>query len=208
MIQMSNKTELLGYFVLSDLIKSTSIEAIKALHQRGLNVVMLTGDARSVAESLATVVGVDHVIADVLPDQKDAHIQSLQQQGKRVVMVGDGINDAPSLMRADVGLAIGSGTDIAIESADMVLLQSDLFQIVDAIALSKKVVTNMKVNLFWAFIYNLIAIPLAAGVLYAFTGWLLSPMIAAGAMALSSVSVVLNALRLRSFHSIRYTKGR
>jgi Cu+-exporting ATPase len=143
-----------------------------------------------------------------LPDQKDAHIQALQHEGKKVVMVGDGINDAPSLMRADVGLAIGSGTDIAIESADMVLLQSDLFQIVHAIRLAKKVVINMKVNLFWAFIYNVIAIPLAAGVLYPFTGWLLSPMIAAGAMALSSISVVLNALRLRSFQPTRYNERR
>ena len=207
-IQASTKENILGYFVLSDTIKSSSKAAIHALHQLGLKVVMLTGDLAPVAESLAKDMNIDDVHANVLPDQKDAHIQALQQEGKKVVMVGDGINDAPSLMRADVGLAIGSGTDIAIESADMVLLQSDLFQIVHAISLAKKVVINMKVNLFWAFIYNVIAIPLAAGVLYPFTGWLLSPMIAAGAMALSSISVVLNALRLRSFHPTRYNERR
>jgi Cu+-exporting ATPase len=207
-IQGSTKEKILGYFVLSDTIKSTSKNAINALHHLGLKVVMLTGDLAPVAASLAQEMNIDDVHANVLPDQKDAHIQTLQHEGKKVVMVGDGINDAPSLMRADVGLAIGSGTDIAIESADMVLLQSDLFQIVHAIYLAKKVVTNMKVNLFWAFIYNVIAIPLAAGVLYPFTGWLLSPMIAAGAMALSSISVVLNALRLRSFHPTRYNERR
>lgn len=198
-IQLSTKTETLGYLVLADALKPTSKHAIARMHALGLRVVMLTGDLEPVARVIAQDVGVDDVIAQVMPEGKDAHIQALQTKGRRVAMVGDGMNDAPSLMRADVGLAIGAGTDIAIESADMVLLQSDLMQVVHAIQLSKNVVTNMKMNLFWAFIYNVVAIPLAAGVLYPFTGWLLSPMIAAGAMALSSVSVVLNALRLRRF---------
>ncbi|MGA0876192.1 MAG: HAD-IC family P-type ATPase, partial [Bacilli bacterium] len=165
------------------------------------HLVMLTGDHQAVAHSLVKEVGIDHVVAEVLPQDKDAVIVALQKEGKRVAMVGDGINDAPSLMRADVGMAIGAGTDIAIEAADIVLLQSNLLQVVAAFALSKSVVNNMKTNLFWAFFYNVIAIPLAAGLLFPFNGWLLSPMIAALAMAFSSVSVVLNALRLRSFRA-------
>jgi Cu+-exporting ATPase len=180
-------------------VKPSSIEAIQGLKKLGKKLVMLTGDLKPVAQSIASEVGIDEVIAEVLPQDKDAVIANLQQQGRKVVMVGDGINDAPSLMRADVGMAIGAGTDIAIEAADIVLLQSDLRQVVYAFSLSKSVVINMKTNLFWAFIYNVIAIPLAAGVLFPFFGWLLSPMIAALAMAFSSVSVVLNALRLRSF---------
>ena len=198
-IEMNGPKGLMAHFVIADAVKSSSIEAILGLKKLGKKLVMLTGDLKPVAQSIASEVGIDEVIAEVLPQDKDAVIANLQQQGRKVVMVGDGINDAPSLMRADVGMAIGAGTDIAIEAADIVLLQSDLRQVVYAFALSKSVVINMKTNLFWAFIYNLIAIPLAAGVLFPFFGWLLSPIIAALAMAFSSVSVVLNALRLRRF---------
>lgn len=198
-IEMNGPNGLMAHFVIADAVKPSSMEAILGLKKLGKTLVMLTGDLKPVAESIAHEVGIDEVIAEVLPQDKDAVIANLQQQGRKVVMVGDGINDAPSLMRADVGMAIGAGTDIAIEAADIVLLQSDLRQVVYAFALSKSVVINMKTNLFWAFIYNLVAIPLAAGVLFPFSGWLLSPMIAALAMAFSSVSVVLNALRLRRF---------
>jgi Cu+-exporting ATPase len=198
-IEMNGPQGLMAHFVIADAVKPSSIEAIQALKKLGKKLVMLTGDLKPVAESIAKEVGITEVIAEVLPQDKDEVIANLQQQGRKVVMVGDGINDAPSLMRADVGMAIGAGTDIAIEAADIVLLQSDLRQVVYAFDLSKSVVKNMKTNLFWAFFYNLIAIPLAAGILFPFFGWLLSPMIAALAMAFSSVSVVLNALRLRSF---------
>lgn len=198
-IEMNGPQGLMAHFVIADAVKPSSIEAIQALRNFGKTLVMLTGDLKPVAESIAKEVGITEVIAEVLPQDKDAVIAGLQKQGRKVVMVGDGINDAPSLMRADVGMAIGAGTDIAIEAADIVLLQSDLRQVVYAFELSKSVVKNMKTNLFWAFFYNLIAIPLAAGILFPFFGWLLSPMIAALAMAFSSVSVVLNALRLRSF---------
>ena len=198
-IEMIGPQGLMAHFVIADAVKPSSIEAIQALKKLGKKLVMLTGDLKPVAESIAKEVGITEVIAEVLPQDKDEVIANLQQQGRKVVMVGDGINDAPSLMRADVGMAIGAGTDIAIEAADIVLLQSDLRQVVYAFDLSKSVVKNMKTNLFWAFFYNLIAIPLAAGILFPFFGWLLSPMIAALAMAFSSVSVVLNALRLRSF---------
>jgi len=198
-IEMNGPNGLMAHFVIADAVKTSSIEAIQGLKKLGKKLVMLTGDLKPVAQSIASEVGIDEVIAEVLPQDKDAVIANLQQQARKVVMVGDGINDAPSLMRADVGMAIGAGTDIAIEAADIVLLQSDLRQVVYAFSLSKSVVINMKTNLFWAFIYNIVAIPLAAGVLFPFFGWLLSPMIAALAMAFSSVSVVLNALRLRSF---------
>jgi len=198
-IEMNGPQGLMAHFVIADAVKPSSVEAIQALKKLGKKLVMLTGDLKPVALSIASEVGISEVIAEVLPQDKDEVIANLQQQGRKVVMVGDGINDAPSLMRADVGMAIGAGTDIAIEAADIVLLQSDLRQVVYAFDLSKSVVKNMKTNLFWAFFYNLIAIPLAAGILFPFFGWLLSPMIAALAMAFSSVSVVLNALRLRSF---------
>ena len=198
-IELNGPQGLMAHFVIADAVKPSSIEAIQALKKLGKKLVMLTGDLKPVAQSIANDVGITEVVAEVLPQDKDAVIADLQKQGRKVVMVGDGINDAPSLMRADVGMAIGAGTDIAIEAADIVLLQSDLRQVVYAFDLSKSVVKNMKTNLFWAFFYNLIAIPLAAGVLFPFYGWLLSPMIAALAMAFSSVSVVLNALRLRSF---------
>ncbi len=197
-IRMQDDEMILGYFIISDTIKSRSIEAISMFKSMGLTTYMLTGDLLSVAQSLANKVGIEHVFAEVMPEQKDAQIQDLQEKNKKVLMIGDGVNDAPSLMRADVGMAIGAGTDIALEAADIILMHSDLMDAVTAIRLSKKVVVNMKTNLFWAFIYNLVAIPIAAGLLYPW-GILLNPIIAALAMALSSVSVVINALRLRSF---------
>ncbi|MEY3431322.1 MAG: hypothetical protein RIS53_220 [Bacillota bacterium] len=200
-IELNGPQGLMAHFVIADAVKPSSLEAIQALKKLGKKLVMLTGDLKPVALSIASEVGISEVIAEVLPQDKDGVIANLQQHGRKVVMVGDGINDAPALMRADVGMAIGAGTDIAIEAADIVLLQSDLRQVVYAFNLSKSVVKNMKTNLFWAFFYNLIAIPLAAGILFPFFGWLLSPMIAALAMAFSSVSVVLNALRLRSFQA-------
>jgi len=200
-IELNGSQGLMAHFVIADAVKTSSIEAIQAMKKLGKKLVMLTGDLKPVAQSIANEVGITEIIAEVLPQDKDTVIADLQKQGRKVVMVGDGINDAPSLMRADVGMAIGAGTDIAIEAADIVLLQSDLRQVVYAFDLSKSVVKNMKTNLFWAFFYNLIAIPLAAGILFPVFGWLLSPMIAALAMAFSSVSVVLNALRLRSFRA-------
>lgn len=198
-IEMQGPEGLMAHFVIADALKPTSQHAIQILKRMGKKVVMLTGDLKPVAQAIAKELQIDDVIAEVMPQEKDAVIMKLQKQGEKVLMIGDGINDAPALMRADVGMAIGAGTDIAIEAADIVLLQSDLHQVAHALSLSKHVVINMKMNLFWAFIYNLVAIPLAAGLLFPFTGWLLNPMIAAAAMAFSSVSVVLNALRLRRF---------
>ena len=197
-IKMVENDVILCYFMLMDEIKESSKLAIAKLRRRNLKTYMLTGDSDIVARYIAGQVGIDHVKAEVLPEDKDQFIQSLQQEGYIVLMVGDGINDAPSLVRADVGMAIGEGTDIAIEAADVVLMRQNLQTVITAIDLSKQVVMNMKTNLFWAFIYNVIAIPIAAGLLYGY-GILLNPIIAALAMALSSVSVVLNALRLRNF---------
>lgn len=197
-IKMVENDVILCYFMLMDEIKESSKLAIAKLRRRNLKTYMLTGDSDIVARYIAGQVGIDHVKAEVLPEDKDQFIQSLQQEGYKVLMVGDGINDAPSLVRADVGMAIGEGTDIAIEAADVVLMRQNLQTVITAIDLSKQVVMNMKTNLFWAFIYNVIAIPIAAGLLYGY-GILLNPIIAALAMALSSVSVVLNALRLRNF---------
>ena len=158
---------------------------------------MLTGDNAATAEAIRRQVDLDEAIAPVLPQDKERHVRLLQEQGHVVAMVGDGINDAPALARADVGIAIGAGTDVAIEAADMVLIKSDLQDVARAISLSKNVMLNIKENLFWAFIYNTIGIPLAAGLFYPALGWLLNPMLAAAAMSCSSVSVVTNALRLR-----------
>jgi Cu+-exporting ATPase len=190
---------LLGLVAVSDPIKEDSKAAIQRLQNEGLRVVMLTGDNEATAMAVAHQVGVDDVIAQVMPADKRKKVVSLQQQGEIVGMVGDGINDAPALAQADVGFAIGSGTDVAIESADVTLMRDSLHGVADAIAVSRATVRNIKQNLFGAFIYNSLGIPVAAGVLYPFTGLLLNPIIAGAAMAMSSVTVVTNANRLRFF---------
>lgn len=187
----------IGIIAVADPIKESSFKAVEELKQMGIKVMMLTGDNRLIAESIKNKLGIDKAMAEVLPQDKDSEIQKLQDAGEKVIMVGDGINDAPALVRADVGIAIGAGTDIAIESADIVLIKNDLKDAAEAVKISKAVVRNIKQNLFWAFIYNIIGIPLAAGVFYNVLGWKLSPMFAAFAMSLSSVTVVTNALRLR-----------
>lgn len=187
-----------GLLGVADPIKETTQEAIDRFHQEGMQVVMLTGDDRMTAEAVARKLGIDEVIAEVLPDQKAQKVKQLQEAGKIVAMAGDGINDAPALAQADVGIAMGTGTDVAIETAPVTLVRGDLRGIVRAHQLSRATMRNIKQNLFWAFAYNSIGIPVAAGVLYPFTGTLLSPIIAAAAMSFSSVSVIANALRLRS----------
>ncbi len=188
----------LGYIAISDVLKENSAQAIKQLKHMGVKVAMVTGDHQDTANYIASEVGIDQVFAQVLPQDKATVVQKLKDQNEKVAMVGDGINDAVALTLADVGIAIGTGTDVAIESADVILMHSDLLDVVDAIGLSKITLRNIKQNLFWAFIYNIIGIPFAAGLFYAFGGSLLNPVIAGSAMALSSVSVVTNALRLKS----------
>ncbi len=190
---------LLGVIAVADAPKNSSKAAVARLFQMGLDVVMLTGDNAVTAKAIAAQVGIDAFVADVLPQDKERQVRALQQVHKKVAMVGDGINDAPALTRADVGIAIGAGTDIAIEAADIVLIKSDLADVATAIELSRAVMRNIKQNLFWAFFYNIVCIPVAAGVFYLSGGILLNPMVAAAAMSLSSVTVVLNALRLRFF---------
>lgn len=192
-------TELLGLIAVADIIKPTSRQAVAELEAMGLQVLLLTGDNAKTAEAIRRQAGINRVIADVLPKDKEREIRLLQGQGKKVAMVGDGINDAPALARANIGIAIGAGTDIAIESADIVLMKSDLLDVVSAIRLSKAVMRTIRQNLFWAFFYNIVGIPVAAGVFYQPWGLTLNPMIAAAAMSFSSVSVVTNALRLRFF---------
>ena len=189
----------LGVIAAADVVKPTSREAIARLQEMGMDVIMLTGDNARTAEAIKKQVGIKTVIADVLPQDKEEKVHRLQEQGHKVAMVGDGINDAPALARADVGIAIGAGTDVAIESADIVLMKSDLMDAASAVSLSRAVMRNIKQNLFWAFFYNAIGIPVAAGVLYPAFHILLNPMIGAAAMSFSSVSVVSNALRLRFF---------
>ncbi|HEM4990666.1 TPA: heavy metal translocating P-type ATPase [Streptococcus suis] len=194
---LASQQELLAVIAIADKVKGTSRQAVQALQTMGLEVVMLTGDNEKTAKAIAKDVGIEQVVSQVLPDDKANQVKHLQEQGKTVAMVGDGINDAPALAQAHVGLAIGSGTDIAIESADIVLMHSDILDVVKAVKLSQATMRTIKQNLFWAFAYNVIGIPIAMGLLHVFGGPLLNPMFAGAAMALSSVSVVLNALRLK-----------
>ena len=187
-----------GLLGVSDPLKVSTADAIRALRAEGLRIVMLTGDHQATARAVARKLAIDEVIADVLPDQKAAAIKRLQGEGRSVAMAGDGINDAPALAQADVGIAMGTGTDIAMESAPVTLVKGDLGAIVRARRLSRQTMTNIRQNLFFAFVYNSAGVPIAAGALYPLFGLLLSPVIAAAAMSLSSVSVIANALRLRS----------
>ncbi len=196
---ISNEKDILGIIAVADVVKATSKEAIDQFRALGMQVVMLTGDHAKTAAAIQSQLGITTVVAEVLPQDKDKEIAKLQAAGKTVAMVGDGINDAPALMRSNLGIAIGAGTDVAIESADVVLMRSDLLDAVTTLRLSKAVMLNIKQNLFWAFFYNIIGIPLAAGVFYSALGWKLNPMFAAAAMSFSSVTVVLNALRLLRF---------
>jgi len=202
-LYFAEEQQLLGVVAVADVVKPDSAAAIAALREMGCDVVLLTGDNQRTADAIARQVGVSRVIAQVLPQDKARVVQELQAEGKRVAMVGDGINDAPALVTADVGLAIGAGTDVAIESADIVLMKSSLMDIADAAALSRATLRNIRQNLFWAFFYNSVGIPVAAGVLYPAFGITLNPMIAAAAMSLSSVCVVSNALRLRGWRGRR-----
>jgi Cu+-exporting ATPase len=200
---VAEEGRLIGIIAVADTLKESSKKAVETLHKMGIKVAMLTGDNKNTAEAIAKQVGIDTVIAEVLPENKAQEVERLQNQGLKVAMVGDGINDAPALAKADIGIAIGSGTDVAIESADIVLMRSDLMDVPTAIQLSKKTIKNIKENLFWAFAYNTLGIPVAMGIWYALGGRLLNPMIAALAMSFSSVSVLLNALRLKGFKPVK-----
>lgn len=195
----AKEKKILGVISVADVVKPTSREAVRQLKEQGIEVVMLTGDNKRTAEAIRKELNIDQVIAEVMPQDKEREIARLQEQGKKVAMIGDGVNDAPALARADVGMAIGAGTDVAIESADVVLMKNDLLDAVTAIRLSKAVIRNIKENLFWAFFYNSLGIPVAAGVFYAAFGLKLNPMIGAAAMSMSSIFVVSNALRLKRF---------
>ena len=199
-VWVAQDKSLLGFIAIADPIKESSKTAIKSLHEMGIQVVMCTGDNRKTAEAVARELGIDEVHAEVSPEDKQQIINNLKAKGHRVAMAGDGINDAPALAAADVGIAMGTGTDVAIESAGLTLVKGDLRGIVGGLRLSRAVMRNIRQNLFFAFIYNATGVPIAAGILYPFFGLLLSPMIAGGAMALSSVSVITNALRLRTIN--------
>ena len=205
LIYFGKENSLIGLIAIADTIKDTSGKAIEQLKNKKIEVVMLTGDNKMAANAIGEALKIDKVIAEVLPQDKEKEVQKLQKEGKKVAFVGDGINDSPALVRADVGMAIGSGTDIAIESADIVLMKDNLLDVATAIDLSKSVIRNIKMNLFWAFFYNIIGIPVAAGAFYLSLGLKLNPMIGAAAMSLSSVCVVTNALRLKRFKNSNST---
>ena len=198
---VAQEGKFLGIIGVSDTVKATSYEAINAWEKMGVRVIMLTGDNRRTAEAVRQKLGISEVVAEVLPQDKEKKVSELKRQGHKVAMIGDGINDAPALAAADVGMAIGAGTDVAMESADIILMKNDLRDAVTAMKLSRAVIRNIKENLFWAFFYNCIGIPLAAGVLYPAFQIRLNPMFGAAAMSLSSIFVVGNALRLRGFKS-------
>ncbi len=195
---LATKEKVLGFVMVADEIKQESKQAVVDLHELGIKVIMLTGDDEKAAQYMASLVGIDEVIAHVLPQDKLVKIKELQSQGRIVAMAGDGVNDAPALAQADVGIAMGTGTDVAIESAGITLLGGDISKLVKAIRLSKITMRGIKQNLFWAFIYNIVGIPLAAGVFYPLFGWVLNPIFAGFAMAMSSVSVVSNSLRIKA----------
>jgi len=193
--------QIIGIIAVADTLKEYSKEAVTQLHQMGKKAAIITGDNERVGKAIAQQVGIDQVLAEVLPQGKSAEIKKLQSVGQVVAMVGDGINDAPALAQSDLGIALGSGTDVAMETGEIVLIKDDLRDVVKAIDLSKYTLKKIKQSLFWAFFYNIIGLPIAAGILYPFTGWLLNPYFAAAAMAFSSVSVVLNALLMRRYKS-------
>ena len=193
---LSQGTKALGILAVADEIKSDSPNAIKMLQELGIETYMITGDNERTAKAIAKKAGIKHVFAEVLPEDKANNFKKLQQKGK-VAMVGDGINDAPALAQADIGIAMGSGTDVAMETGDVVLMKDSLLDVPKAIKLSKLTMSKIRQNMFWALFYNSLGIPIAAGVFYAWTGWLLSPIIAGGAMAASSVSVITNSLLLK-----------
>jgi len=198
---LAQSKEIVGIIAVADTLKDYSKEAVSMLHKMGKKVAILTGDNKRVGQAIAKLVGIDRVLAEVLPQEKSAEIKKLQNEGNIVAMVGDGINDAPALAQSDLGIALGSGTDVAMETGEIVLIKDDLRDVVTAIDLSKYTLNKIKQNLFWAFFYNIVGIPVAAGILYPFTGWLLNPAIAAAAMAFSSVSVVSNALLMKGYKS-------
>ncbi len=191
--------KIIGIIAVADTLKENSKEAVETLHKMGKQVAIITGDNKRVGEAIARQLGIDRVLAEVLPQGKSDEIKKLKDEGKIVAMVGDGINDAPALAQANLGIALGSGTDVAMETGEIVLIKDDLRDVVKAMDLSRYTLNKIKQNLFWAFFYNVVGIPVAAGVLFPFTGWLLSPSIAAGAMAFSSVSVVLNSLSMKFY---------